>query len=175
MQKLMIAALSFGVLAAGTACSGQNGSGEEKVVVEMTPLAMVGDSARGKKLYVTEGCVICHSVNGVGGRAAPGLDAREHPQEMGAYDFAARMWRGAPIMSQLQQLELGYRIDLTGQELADLTAFALDEDMQKTFTIDDVPVDLRDWFLNEIYMEGDLADRYIGEEFFDFDDVPPQQ
>ncbi|RFB05090.1 c-type cytochrome [Parvularcula marina] len=145
------------------------GDTSEVTSVEVTPLAMVGDARRGKSLFVSEGCVICHSVQGVGGRAAPGLDAVEWSRQEGAYDFAARMWAGAPIMSELQRLELGYQINLTGQDLADLTAFSRDEAVQGTFTIEDVPEDLRDWFLTEIDMEEDLADKFIGEEVYDFE------
>ncbi|MEM9233087.1 MAG: c-type cytochrome, partial [Pseudomonadota bacterium] len=131
MNKNLIIGGVLVVVAVGAFMAGRSVSSADSEStsdsIEMTPLAMVGDAERGKALFVSEGCVICHSINGVGGQAAPGLDAREWPNEVGAYDFAARMWRGAAVMGDLQRLELGYQIDLTGQELADLTSFSLDE------------------------------------------------
>lgn len=144
----------------------------EAVIREVTPLAMIGDASRGKALFVSEGCVLCHSVNGVGGLVGTNLDVRGGVDAPGAYDFAARMWAGAPIMAELQRLELGYQIDLSGQDLADLTAFSRDESVQRTFTIEDVPEEIRDWFLNEIYMD-ELSDRFTGQEYYDFGDSAP--
>ncbi len=37
------------------------------------------DPARGRALFVDKGCVVCHSVNGVGGEIAPVLDAARMP------------------------------------------------------------------------------------------------
>lgn len=169
---LAVVAIVAFMLGKGTGDVAPAVEAEEEMVVDVTPLAMVGDAEVGKSLFVSEGCVICHSVNGVGGRAAPGLDAREWPNDAGAFDFVARMWTGAPIMVELQRLELGYQINLTGQELADLSAFSRDEAVQATFTIDEVPEEIRDWFLSEISMEEDLADRYLGEEYYDFGQQP---
>lgn len=33
------------------------------------------DAAKGRELFASKGCVVCHSVNGVGGEDAPALDA----------------------------------------------------------------------------------------------------
>jgi cytochrome c len=41
------------------------------------------DAAAGRDLFVVKGCVMCHAVNGVGGKAAPALDA---DTEMDAID-----------------------------------------------------------------------------------------
>lgn len=165
-------ALVIGAFFAGKSMPGGDPAAPDGVFNE-TPLAMVGDSARGKATFVTEGCVICHSVNGVGGRAAPGLDAREWPMDTGAYDFAARMWAGAPIMSQLQRMEIGYQINLTGQKLADLTAFARDEEMQASFTMEDVPQDLQETILGEIIMEEDFLNPAPEEDIYDY--AEPEQ
>ena len=61
------------------------------------------------------------------------------------------MWRGAPLMIVLQEMELGYRIDLSGQELADIARFIHDADGQRTFAESDVPELIRDWMVDEVY------------------------
>jgi cytochrome c553 len=111
------------------------------------------DAMRGRQLFVMKGCVSCHSVKGVGGKAAPALDAPEDSESVDLLDFAARMWRGASAMQELQSIELGYRIELTGTEIGDLAAFASDPAAQRGFTIDEVPELLKDWFIDETYWD----------------------
>lgn len=65
------------------------------------------DAANGRLLFVSRECVICHSVNGVGGRDAPMLDARFMDQPMNPFEFAANMWRGADKMVAMQRKDLG--------------------------------------------------------------------
>lgn len=102
------------------------------------------DAARGRALFVSKGCVICHAVNGVGGYAigdlggtrAPSLDAARMPVFMDPFAFFARMWAGAKDMIALQQQKLGYQIQLRGDEIADIMAFLHDPEEQKKFTPD---------------------------------------
>ena len=115
-----------------------------------------GESERGKALFTGKGCVVCHSINGVGGRAGPALDADPGKTQLDVFDFAARMWRGAPTMTVLQEMELGYQIELTGQELADLARFINDAEAQRQFTDADVPELIRDWMVDEVYDELDV-------------------
>lgn len=117
------------------------------------------NARRGRILFVTRACVICHEVNGVGGRAAPSLQARPSQTSVNPLAFSARMWDGAVAMAALQSAELGYVIDLDAQDIADLAAFASSSDEQKLLTLESVPADLRDWFINERYWENeDWAD-----------------
>lgn len=97
------------------------------------------DSSRGRKLFAEKGCVVCHSVNGVGSDIGPSLNAADMPSPMNAFEFAARMWRGAAAMTAMQEAELGGVIGLTGQELADLVAFAHDAKEQKKLTKRQIP------------------------------------
>ncbi len=97
------------------------------------------DSHRGHLIFMNKGCVVCHAVNGVGGDIGPSLNASDMPSPMNAFDFAARMWKGAAAMVLMQEEELGDVITLTGQDLADLIAFVHDRKMQKTVSIDQVP------------------------------------
>ncbi|MCW3782884.1 c-type cytochrome [Defluviimonas salinarum] len=92
------------------------------------------DAARGRELFASKGCVVCHSVNGVGGQDAPMLDADLMELPMNPFEFAARMWRGAPAMVEAQEDELGGQIEFTGEELSNIIAFVHDSGEQKQFT-----------------------------------------
>jgi len=102
------------------------------------------DAHRGREIFVDRGCVVCHQVNGVGGEIGPSLNAADMPVPMNAFEFAARMWRGAEGMIALQQDLLGEQITLTGQDLADLVAFAHDQAEQDKLTDDEIPQKLRE-------------------------------
>ena len=117
-----------------------------------------GDSERGRDLFTGKGCVVCHAINGVGGKAGPELNADPREPHLDIFDFAARMWRGAPTMIVLQEMELGYQIDLTGQELADLARFIHDAEAQRSFKETDVPELIRDWMVEEVYDELDIEE-----------------
>ena len=97
------------------------------------------DPERGRELFLDKGCVACHQVNGVGGDLGPSLNAEDMPEPMNAFEFAARMWRGAPAMTDLQEELLGDAITLDGQQLADIIAFAHDENAQAKLSEDQVP------------------------------------
>ncbi len=97
------------------------------------------DPAKGRKLFGSKGCVVCHSINGIGGTDAPDISASHMEKPMNAFDFAARMWRGAPAMIAMQEDELGGQIELNGEELAAIIAFAHDPKEQAKFSEADVP------------------------------------
>ena len=95
--------------------------------------------ARGRKLFASKGCVVCHSINGIGGVDAPALDSSTMQPIMDPFDFAAKMWRGAGTMIAMQEDELGEQIEFTGAELADIIAFVHSSSEQKNFTKADIP------------------------------------
>jgi cytochrome c len=101
------------------------------------------DPANGRKLFAMKGCVVCHSVNGIGGTDAAKLDASTMEPMMNPFDFTAQMWRGAPAMIEMQREELGEQIQFTGQELADIIAFTHDADEQKNFSEGDIPANIK--------------------------------
>ena len=111
----------------------------------------VVDPARGRALFVSKGCVVCHSVNGVGGLAAPPLEADGPSSTVDIAAFAARLWRGAGPMVWLQTLELGYQIDLTGDDIAHLAGFVQDVGEQALFTEDTLPDYVRESLLTDLY------------------------
>jgi cytochrome c len=102
------------------------------------------DAKKGRALFGSKGCAVCHSINGVGGEDATEFSAEvmEHP--MNAFDFAAKMWRGAPAMIMMQEEELGEQIELSGEELAAIIAFVHDEEEQKLFSKDDIPENIQE-------------------------------
>ncbi len=102
------------------------------------------DPARGRKLFASKGCVVCHSVNGIGGTDATALDAATMPRPMNPFEFTAKMWRGAEAMLYLQREELGEQIEFTGDELADIIAFVHHPEEQKKFSEADIPPRIKD-------------------------------
>jgi mono/diheme cytochrome c family protein len=109
-----------------------------------TGVAQAGaDAARGRALFVRKGCIACHAVNEIGGTTGPPLDVEFTPDEIDPLDFVARMWRGAEPMVMMQQSLFGEQLDFTGEELADIIAFAHDLQEQRKFSEADVPPAMR--------------------------------
>ena len=130
-----------------TALEGMTPERMRAIMVAMTDIGIAVPSMNselGRKLFVNKGCIACHSVNGVGGEMGPSLDAADMPKPMNAFEFSARMWRGAPAMAELQQELLGDVISLNGQELADIIAFAHDAEEQSRLTRDGIPAQFRE-------------------------------
>ena len=100
--------------------------------------------ARGRTLFASKGCVVCHSVNGIGGEDARPLDASTMEPFMNPFEFTARMWRGAEAMIAFQRDELGEQIFFTGAEIADIIAFLHDPEEQRRFSEDDIPETIRE-------------------------------
>lgn len=109
------------------------------------------DPKRGRELFVAKGCVLCHSVNGVGGRAGPPLDQLSEGEYIDILDFSARMWRGAFAMIELQGMELGYQLEFTGDELGNIIGFLYSETATSRFNEDNVPDLIKDMFIREPY------------------------
>ena len=99
--------------------------------------------ARGRILFVSKGCVACHSINGVGGHDATPLDAHTMAPAMNPFDFAAKMWRMAPAMILAQEEALGEQIEFTGDELADIIAFVHNDREQHLLTEADITPRIR--------------------------------
>ena len=139
--------MRIGLFAVAVAlCSGVAGAEESGGPQIVLPLP---DAERGRFLFSSKGCVVCHSINGVGGKAGPALDAPAGEEAIEPLEFAARMWRGAAAMSMLQSMEFGYQIEMTGDEIADLAAFVASPALQSTFSDKDVPEVMRGWTIDE--------------------------
>ena len=160
MRKSCVIMASIVPLMLAAACgAGDSGasktSAEPETPVERVALKRVrmANPDTGRTLFVEKGCVICHAVNGTGGKAAPPLDAPFGAAVTDPLEFAARMWLGAPAMIELQSVELGYTIYLTADEIADLAAFAADRAAQKALTVESVPENIRAGFLDQRFWE----------------------
>ncbi len=121
----------------------------QSIILPMT------DPERGRRLFVAKGCFLCHAVNGAGGIAAPALDTPYDIEQLDLMGFVARMWQGAFAMLKLQSLELGYQIELSGDEIADLAAFASSPKAQQDFSMEEIPEPLQDWIVQKPYWQGD--------------------
>lgn len=110
----------------------------------------------GKELFASKGCVVCHSIHGVGGTDAPALDASTMDPVMNPFDFFAKMWRGAEPMIAMQNNELGHQIEFTGEDLADIVAFVHNRAVQSTFSERDIPPEIKK------LMEEDESDGGMG-------------
>ncbi len=120
------------------AMSGGGTAGTVKNDAPTMLLMPIMDPARGRKVYAAKGCVICHALNGIGGDHGPSLDM-SGLGAMNPFDFAAKIWEGAEAMIVLQEEELGERIQLTGQDLADMTAFVHSPSEISKFSKKDIP------------------------------------
>ncbi|MDH3663836.1 MAG: cytochrome c [Alphaproteobacteria bacterium] len=156
----MVVALSSAVAAEEKAETQTSGLFEPRQIV--FPLV---DAKHGRRLFVTKGCVLCHAVNGAGGIAAPALDADGGSEQLDLMDFVVRMWNGAQAMIELQAFELGYQIELTGEEIGDLAAFAASPEAQYGFSMADIPDAMHSWIIEKPYWMGDGWPESFEEEY----------
>lgn len=96
-------------------------------------------STNGKALFISKACVVCHSVNDVGGSIGAPLDASEMDPTGNPFVFFAKLLMGATPMLELQRERLGHEVELSPQELGDIVMFLHDGAMQKTLTNKDIP------------------------------------
>ena len=139
-----VLAVSLTVLTLGNPTNGQSEADETSPTSPLRYYLTPANSARGKQLFVNKGCVVCHSVNNAGGDAGPALDIDPSSRTIDVFEFAARMWKGAEEMVALQVMEVGFPIELNGQELAHLAYFLHDYDAQKSFSDQDIPPIVRE-------------------------------
>lgn len=103
------------------------------------------NAARGRVYFASRACVVCHRVNRVGGRLAPGFDEESRDKEVDVLDFVTRMWRGANSMVALQSALFGEPLDLSPEELGDIIAFLHDPAERAKFSENDIPQFIRDF------------------------------
>jgi mono/diheme cytochrome c family protein len=95
--------------------------------------------AKGRVYFATRACVVCHSVNGIGGKSAVALDIEVRPSTVDVLGFISRMWRGGTPMLALQRRLFAEQIDLTAEELGDIIAFLHSPKEQDRFSENDIP------------------------------------
>ena len=139
----VLAAGAFMASAGSALASTDTGASQNAVVSSGLVLPRM-NAAEGRQLFASKGCVVCHSVNGIGGEDAPMLDAEFMELPMNPFDFAANMWRGAETMVMMQREEMGDVIEISGQDLANIIAFVHDPDEQEKFSGDDIPENMKE-------------------------------
>lgn len=127
------AALALTLFTAPAFADHVKSSTTEKPGHEVRLVMPLMNSDRGRKIFVSKGCVACHAINGVGGHDAPAMDAHKMDKLMNPFDFAAKMWNHAPGMIAAQEGAFGEQIYFTGEELADMVAFIHDDEAQHSF------------------------------------------
>ncbi len=127
--------------------TGHVAGGEIHVTVPGRPEIVLPpmDAARGRVYFATRACVVCHSVNGVGGATGPALDYAAEGKAIAPLEFVTKMWRGARPMLAIQESLFGEPIDLTAEELGDIIAFLHDPAERKKFSEQDIPKFIRDF------------------------------
>lgn len=82
---------------------------------------LLGDAERGSALFRSK-CIVCHSVNGVGGKTAPDL-WRGEDRSFSPYQMAGILWNHAPAMWSLMERQGVTRPELNEQQAADLFVY----------------------------------------------------
>ena len=81
-----------------------------------------GSAARGEKLFQVRGCSSCHTMGGAGS-VGPDLLKTELADSLSG--IATRMWNHAPVMQQEIRKRNLSTVDITAQEMADITTYLL--------------------------------------------------
>jgi len=82
-----------------------------------------GNPAKGRDVFVSKGCIACHSVRGAGGKAGPDLAAAL--VNKGILEVAAALWSHAPTMAKEMAARGVERPTLSPTEVKDLIAYLL--------------------------------------------------
>ncbi|MBI3007371.1 MAG: c-type cytochrome [candidate division NC10 bacterium] len=80
-----------------------------------------GRADEGRRLFVENRCIACHSAGGQGGRAGPDLAERGVHRSLTA--FAAAMWNKAPAMIEAMKARGITVPQLRAEEMADIVAY----------------------------------------------------
>ncbi|HEY3128356.1 MAG TPA: c-type cytochrome [Acidobacteriota bacterium] len=80
-----------------------------------------GNALHGRELFVSKGCIECHSVRGVGGTVGPDLGLKVFNKSV--YEIAGILWNHSPFMSQ-KMAQMGFRRpQFNPPEMLDLISF----------------------------------------------------
>jgi cytochrome c2 len=80
---------------------------------------LLGDAERGSALFRSSNCIVCHSVNGEGGKSAPDL-WRDEDRSFSPYQMAGILWNHAPAMWAAMGRQGAAKPELNEQQAADL-------------------------------------------------------
>ncbi|MBI4454406.1 MAG: c-type cytochrome [Acidobacteria bacterium] len=80
-----------------------------------------GNPVHGRQLFVSKGCIECHSVRGVGGRIGPDLGLKVFNKSV--YEIGGILWNHSPFMSRKMAQMAIQRPQFTPEEMLDLISF----------------------------------------------------
>jgi mono/diheme cytochrome c family protein len=83
---------------------------------------LLGDAERGSALFRSLNCIVCHSVNGAGGKSAPGL-WRDQDRSFSPYEMTGILWNHAPAMWAAMERQGVAKPELNEQQAADLFVY----------------------------------------------------
>lgn len=133
------------VAACGLGFTGSAGTANAQELAGLPGLILPeSNSENGRALFVSKACVVCHSINEVGGENAAPLDAASMDETGNPFEFFARMWLGMKPMIEMQEELMGEQVELTAQELGDIVAFIHDAEQQATFSAAEIPDKIED-------------------------------
>jgi mono/diheme cytochrome c family protein len=81
-----------------------------------------GDADRGKDVFLTRNCVVCHSIGGEGGKSAPDL-GQGVERSFSPYVLAGLLWNHASVMWAAMESKGIAKPELSEQQAADLFVF----------------------------------------------------
>ena len=80
-----------------------------------------GNPIRGRELFVSKGCLECHSIRGVGGTVGPDLGLKVFNKSV--YEIGGILWNHSPFMAQ-KMAQMGIRRpEFDASERLDLSSF----------------------------------------------------
>ncbi|MBI3491790.1 MAG: c-type cytochrome [Acidobacteria bacterium] len=97
--------------------AGNAGTGRDRVYFEP------GSPRRGREQFANKGCIRCHAIAGVGGKAAPDLGRRPRDLVGSVSSIAALMWNHSQAMTMEFARRGVPRVTFSGREMADIIAY----------------------------------------------------
>lgn len=97
--------------------SGTSGASVERVYFEP------GSPRRGREIFTSKGCIVCHPVSGVGGRGGPDLGLRGRDLIGSVATIAGLMWNHSQGMFAEFTRRGVPPVTFSGQEMADVIAY----------------------------------------------------
>jgi len=98
--------------------------GGDKVSVTSIPPTAIGNAARGKEVWTSKGCVMCHSFGGSGGKDAPALDYMSGDLSVQSIaGMSGTIWNHVPgMLPRFREEKIPFPT-ISPDEMADLIAY----------------------------------------------------
>jgi len=87
------------------------------------PVFELGDPKRGRDLFTTKRCVVCHAIGGAGGQVAPDLGSRGRGMARSVPEIAGLMWNHSQQMNEEFKRRHIERATFSDTEMADVISY----------------------------------------------------